>query len=111
VLKEKIRAVFQQSLQYALQSGYMKKRRLRAVLDTTCALGRGAEKDTYHLLADSMRQLFGALAQAEGADLVVWAAGHGHQRYMAASIKGGPAVPWAIGCWSRSSATWTSWLR
>jgi len=57
VLKEKMRAVFQRSLEYARQSGYLKKRELKAVPDTTYILGRGAVKDTYNLLADGMRQL------------------------------------------------------
>jgi transposase len=94
VLKEKMRAVFQRSLEYALQSGYLKNRKLRAVLDTTCILGRGAVKDTYNLLADSMRQLLRAVAEAEGTELEAWAAGHGYQRYMAASIKGEAEVDW-----------------
>jgi hypothetical protein len=51
-------------------------------------------KDTYNLLADSMRQLLRVLAQAEGTELEAWAAGHGYQRYMAASIKGEAEVDW-----------------
>jgi transposase len=94
VLKEKMRAVFQRSLEYALQSGTMKRRKLRAVLDTTYILGRGAVKDTYNLLADSMRQLLGALAEAENVELAAWAAGHGYERYMASSVKGEAEVDW-----------------
>ncbi|MFC2023486.1 IS1182 family transposase [Chloroflexota bacterium] len=94
VLKEKMRAVFQRSLEYARQSGYMKKHKLRAVLDTTYILGRGAVKDTYNLLADSMRQLLRALAQAEGTELEVWATEQGYERYMASSIKGEAELDW-----------------
>jgi transposase len=94
VLKEKMRAVFQRSLEYALQSGYMKRRKLRTVLDTTYILGRGAVKDTYNLLADSMRQLLRALAQAEGVEPAAQAVGHGYGRYMACSIKGQAEVDW-----------------
>ena len=94
VLKEKMRAVFQRSLEYALQSGYMKRRKLRTVLDTTYILGRGAVKDTYNLLADSMRQLLRALAQAEGVEPAAQAVGHGYGRYMASSIKGQAEVDW-----------------
>jgi transposase len=94
VLKEKMRAVFQRSLEVACQSGYLKKRKLRAVLDTTFILGRGAVKDTYNLLADSMRQLLRALAQGEGVGLAVWAAEHGYERYLASSIKGEAEVDW-----------------
>jgi hypothetical protein len=94
VLKGKMRLVFQRSLEYALQTGYLKSRKLRAVLDTTYILGRGAVKDTYNLLADSMRQLLRALAQAEGDELAEWAREHGYGRYMAASIKGEARVDW-----------------
>jgi transposase len=94
VLKQKMRVVFQRSLEYALQSGYLKKRKLRAVLDTTYILGRGAVKDTYNLLADSIRQLLSAVAQVEGREQAVWATEHGYGRYMAASIKGEAEVDW-----------------
>ena len=35
ILKEKMRAVFIRSLEFAKQSGYLKERRLRVILDTT----------------------------------------------------------------------------
>jgi transposase len=94
VLKDKMRAVFQRSLEYALRSGYLKKRKLRAVLDTTYILGRGAVKDTYNLLADSMRQLLRGLAQAEGREVGDWATEHEYERYLASSIKGEAQVDW-----------------
>ena len=94
VLKEKMRAVFRRSLEYARQSGYLKKRKLRAVLDTTYILGRGAVKDTYNLLADSIRQLLRALAEADGRELEAWTGEHGYERYLAASIKGQAEVDW-----------------
>jgi transposase len=94
VLKEKMRTVFQRSLEYARQSGYLRKRKLRAVLDTTYILGRGAVKDTYNLLADSIRQLLRALAQAEGHEVRAWASEHGYARYLAGSIKGEAQVDW-----------------
>jgi hypothetical protein len=94
VLKEQMQVVFQRSLEYALESGYLKQRKLRAVLDTTYILGRGAVKDTYNLLADSVRELLRALAQAEGDELASWAKGHGYVRYLAASIKGEADVDW-----------------
>jgi transposase len=94
VLNEKMQAVFQRSLEYALQSGYIKRRKLRAVLDTTYILGRGAVKDTYNLLADSMRQLLRALAEAENVELAAWVARHGYERYLASSVKGEAEVDW-----------------
>ncbi|MGB2959270.1 MAG: IS1182 family transposase [Bacteroidota bacterium] len=94
VLQEKMRAVFQQSLEYARQSGYMKKHQLRVVLDTTYILGRGAVKDTYNLLADSMVQLLRVLAEVTGSEVARWAAQHGYGRYLASSIKGEAEVDW-----------------
>jgi hypothetical protein len=94
VLKEKMQVVFRRSLEYALRSGHLKKRKLRAVLDTTYILGRGAVKDTYNLLADSIRQLPRTVAQVEGRKHAVWATEHGYGRYLAASIKGEADVDW-----------------
>lgn len=94
VLNEKMRAVFQRSLEYARQSGYMKKHKLGVVLDTTYILGRGAVKDTYNLLADSMVQLLRALAEVAGSELALWAAKQGYGRYLASSIKGEAEVDW-----------------
>ena len=94
VLKEKMRAVFRRSLEYARQSGYLKKRKFRAVLDTTYILGRGAVKDTYNLLADGTRQLLRELAGVEGSERTVWAAKHDYERYLASSIKGEAEVDW-----------------
>jgi transposase len=94
VLKEKMQAVFRRSLEYALESGYIKKRKLRSVLDTTYILGRGAVKDTYNLLADGIRQLLRALAQAKGSEVAAWAIEQGYERYMASSIKGVAQVDW-----------------
>jgi hypothetical protein len=94
VLKEPMRAVLERSLEYARQSGYLKPRKLRAVLDTTYILGRGAVKDTYNLLADGVRELLRAMAKAAGKGQAGWAKEHGYARYLAASIKGEAAVDW-----------------
>ena len=94
VLNETMREVFERSLAYARETGYLKKRKLRVVLDTTNILGRGAVKDTYNLLADGIGQLMRALAEAEGMDVKEWAPGQGLERYLAPSIKGGADVDW-----------------
>jgi len=94
VLKEPMRAVFERSLEYARRSGYLKQRKLRAVLDTTHILGRGAVKDTYNLLADGVRELLRAMAKAAGTRLPGWAREHGYARYLASSIKGAATVNW-----------------
>jgi IS5 family transposase len=89
-----MRAVFERSLTLALESGYLKKRKLRVVLDTTNILGRGAVKDTYNLLADGIGQLLRALVKVEAAEVAEWAQEHGLERYLAPSIKGGAEVDW-----------------
>ena len=57
ILHQKVRAVFQRSLRFARQTGYLKGHRMKAALDTSYILGRGAVKDTYNLLADGIVQV------------------------------------------------------
>ena len=46
ILHDRVRAVFQRSLQFARQTGCLKGRRMKVAVDTTYILGRGAVKDT-----------------------------------------------------------------
>lgn len=94
ILKEKMRAVFTRSLELAKQTGYLKERRLKVILDTTYILGRGAVKDTYNLLGDGIQQLCRALADVEGQELEVWVEAHGFQSYFGSSLKGEAQVDW-----------------
>ena len=61
ILHDRVRAVFQRSLQLARQTGYLKGRRMKVAVDTTYILGRGAVKDTYNLLADGIVQVVAAV--------------------------------------------------
>jgi hypothetical protein len=94
ILNEKMRAIFQLSLEIAKETGYFKPRKLRVVLDTSNILGRGAVKDTYNLLADGIRKLIRSLAKAAHQSLKDWAGEKGYERYQASSIKGEAAVNW-----------------
>ena len=94
VVNEKKRMIFQKSLEYAKQTGYLKKRKLREVLDTTKILGRGAVKDTYNLLADGIVQLIKELAAIEEVASVEWSEGQGFERYFGSSIKGEADIDW-----------------
>jgi hypothetical protein len=94
ILHEGVRAIFQKSLALARESGYLKRRRIKAVVDTSYILGRGAVKDTYNLLADGIVQLVRALASLGGGEAGVWAASHGLSRYFGTSIKGEASVDW-----------------
>jgi hypothetical protein len=94
ILKEKMRAVFTRSLELAKQSGYLKERRLRVILDTTYILGRGAVKDTYNLLGDGIQQLCRALSAAQEQELEAWVQAHAFQGYFGSSLKGEVLVDW-----------------
>jgi hypothetical protein len=94
ILHEQVRAVFQQSLAFARQVGYLKGRRITAALDTSYILGRGAVKDTYNLLADGIVLLLRALAAREDRAPEQWALAHDLGRYGGASLKGAAGIDW-----------------
>jgi len=94
ILHDKARAVFLQSLGFARKTGYLKNRRMKAALDTSNILGRGAVKDTYNLLSDGIVQVARALATLDGVKTEEWAKGHGLERYFGSSVKGEAAVNW-----------------
>jgi hypothetical protein len=94
ILHDHVRAVFQKSLTFAREAGYFKSRKIRAVLDTSSILGRGAVKDTYNLLADGIVKLIRALARRDGRKPGEWAARHDLVRYFGSSLKGEAAIDW-----------------
>jgi hypothetical protein len=74
ILHERVRAVFQKSLDFARQTGYFQSRKkLKIVLDTSYILGRGSVKDTYNLLGDGIRKLVRALAAIAAQKPKFWA--------------------------------------
>ena len=95
ILHGKVRKVFESSLRLARQSGYLKKRGMKAALDTTNILWRGAVKDTYNLLADGTLKLMRALATVEQSTFREWARVQGYERYTGSSIKGEAAIDWS----------------
>ena len=94
ILHEKAREVFERSLRFARETGYIKGRRMKVALDTTYILGRGAEKDTYNLLSDGIVKLMRALSEVEGNELIEWATANGYRRYVGASVKGDVCIDW-----------------
>jgi len=94
ILHDKARAVFQRSLGFARKRGYVKGRRMKAAVDTSYILGRGAVKDTYNLLSDGIIRVVRALAALESKKAEEWAKGHGFERYFGSSVKGEAAVNW-----------------
>ena len=95
ILHDKVREVFERSLQLARESGYLKGKRMKVALDTTNILGRGAVKDTHNLLSDGIVRLARALAQLRGISVGEWAKSQGYARYLASSVKGEAAIDWA----------------
>ena len=95
ILHDKVRAVFESSMRLARESGYLKKRGMRVVLDTTNILGRGAVKDTFNLLADGIVKLVRALASVEQTSVKEWAEAQGYGRYLGSSVKGETAIDWS----------------
>lgn len=96
ILHDQVRAVFQRSLEFARESGYLQGRKMKVVLDTTPILGRGAVKDTYNLLADGIKKLVWALARTVGrAKPEVWAREHGLGHYYGSSVKGEAEIDWS----------------
>ena len=94
ILHEKIRGVFERSLQFARQTGYLKGHRMKAALDTSYILGCGAVKDTYNLLADGIVQVVRALSALDGVRTQEWANERGLERYFGSSVKGEAAINW-----------------
>ena len=95
ILHDRVREVFESSLRFARESGYLKRRSMKVALDTTNILGRGAVRDTYNPLADGTVKLLRALAQVEGISVGKWAKAQGYGRYLASSIKGEAAIDWS----------------
>jgi len=94
VIHEGARAIFVRSLEYAKGLGYLKGRKMRAALDTTHILGRGAQEDTYNLMAEGIRILSRELARAEAGEWEAWLGAHDLSRYAEPSIKGATEVDW-----------------
>jgi hypothetical protein len=95
ILHERAQEIFQSSLEYARHTGYLKGRKMKAAVDTTFILGRGAVKDTYNLLADGIKKLIYTLAKRiEEVKPKTWAREHGFDRYFGSSIKGQAEVDW-----------------
>jgi hypothetical protein len=96
IIHERVGAVFQKSLTFARQTGYLRSRRLKkVVLDTTHVLGRGAVKDTYNLLADGITVLARELAaEVPCSDPEEWARERVLGRYFGSSVKGEAGIDW-----------------
>lgn len=95
IVHEKARAIFEASLAQARRVGRLKSDgKMRAALDTTNILGRGAVRDTYNLIADGIVSLGRLLAKAAGKPLPEWMEAHDLEPYLGSSVKGVADIDW-----------------
>jgi DDE family transposase/transposase-like protein DUF772 len=95
IVHEKMRLIFEASLAQARRVGRLKSDgKMRAALDTTNVLGRGAVRDTYNLIADGIVSLSRLLAKTAGRSLPEWMAEHDLEPYLGASVKGVADIDW-----------------
>lgn len=73
--------------------------KIKAVLDTTPILGRGAVKDTYNLVGDGIRILCRALSEVTEEEVAALTARLDLSRYFneSVSLKGGAEIDWTDG--------------
>jgi DDE family transposase/transposase-like protein DUF772 len=96
LLHEKARLPFERSLAAAKKSGYLRSHgKLRAAIDSTYILGRGAVRDTYNLIGDGIVSVARILSKVSGKRLEVWAAEHDLSRYVGSSLKGEAKLDWS----------------
>lgn len=100
LLNEGGRALLLRSVKVCREAGVLRSRRIRASVDTSPIIGRGAVKDTYNLVSDGMVKLLRGLAAfetplLEAVDARGYAASHDFSRYFAeVSLKGGAELDW-----------------
>jgi transposase len=94
VIHEQAQSIFRRSLELARARGYVKGRKMRAALDTTIVLGRGAVEDTYNLIGHGTAELCRVLAEVAGEAPEAWAEAHEFSRYFASSLKGTASIDW-----------------
>jgi hypothetical protein len=94
VLHQEAQVIFRRSLEFARQAGYLRGRKMRAVVDTTVIFGRGAVEDTYNLIAHGVAKLCRVLARLAGQEPAAWAEAQGLGRFFAPSIKGTASLDW-----------------
>ncbi len=96
LIHEKARLPFERSLQMAKKSGFLRSRgHLRAVIDSTNILGRGAVRDTYNLIGDGIVSVARILSKLSGKRLEAWAAEQDLSRYVGSSLKGEAKLDWS----------------
>lgn len=100
LLNELGRELLARSARVCREAGVIRSPKVRAALDTSPIIGRGAVKDTYNLVADGIVKLLRALSAFEtpllqAVDVPGYAASLDLSRYFSdTSLKGGASLDW-----------------
>ena len=98
VLHERVRTVFQASLEEGRRKGLLKRGPLQVTIDTMPLIGAGAVKDTFNLLAAGIWRVVYTLSQIKGERPEQFAARHELTRYLPnphRSLKGECDIDWS----------------
>jgi IS5 family transposase len=95
VLNEAYQEIFNKSIAACRAAGLLKRSKLRAAIDTTPILGRGAVKDTFNLVSDQIRRCIEEICSLKGLEPRELALENELERYFGASFKGSVEVDWS----------------
>jgi hypothetical protein len=95
VLNDGYRQVFNKSVEVCRQAGLLKQPKLRAAIDTTPILGRGAVKDTFNLVSDQIRRCLKEMCALKGWALADLIKEYGLGRHFGSSYKGTVKLDWS----------------
>ncbi len=95
VLNEAYQQVFNKSIEVCREAGLLKRSKLRAAIDTTPILGRGAVKDTFNLVSDQIRRCVEEACALKGWSSASVVDEHGLGRHFASSFKGSVELDWS----------------
>jgi hypothetical protein len=95
VLNDEYQQVFNKSVEVCREAGLLKRSKLRAAIDTTPILGRGAVKDTFNLVSDQIRCCIEEICLLKGWQSAAVVEEHGLGRHFASSFKGSVELEWS----------------
>jgi len=95
VLNDAYQQVFNKSIEVCREAGLLKRSKLRAAIDTTPILGRGAVKDTFNLVSDQIRRCVEEACALKGWAPESVVEEHGLGRHFASSFKGSVEMDWS----------------
>jgi len=95
VLNDAYQQVFIKSIEVCREAGLLKRTKIRAAIDTTPILGRGAVKDTFNLVSDQIHRCVEEACALKGWDSESVVGEHGLGRHFASSFKGSVELDWS----------------